>query len=338
MNKRNALVIGLWHWKRVWFGHFFPEYHLSYADLGTTPEGIEDMVVVKNVSVLIIWGYSEDPETLALASASDIAVFRVEDGFLRSRGLTGDEEPAISLCVDSQDLYFNPYKPSDLEELLSRHDFRRDTQLLRRAAQSIADLKTRGISKYNHAPASDPSTIFTGHAKPRILVVGQVEDDMSIKFGANRGYTNNRLVEQARDENPGAEIVYKPHPDVLAGHRKARSNPARVSHLAKIVTTPLHVTDVLPIVDVIYTATSLVGLEALLWGVEVRVVGKPFYAGWGLTIDDHQFPRRQRRLALEELFAGCYLLYPRYAHPESGDRIDALTAITLLAGSRQHAA
>lgn len=63
--------------------------------------------------------------------------------------------------------------------------------------------------------------------------------------------------------------------------------------------------------------TSLAGFEALLRGVKVVTYGTPFYAGWDLTEDRDLNPdarqRRNRRISLDELVAGCLILYPRYA-------------------------
>ena len=54
-------------------------------------------------------------------------------------------------------------------------------------------------------------------------------------------------------------------------------------------------------VDEVHTITSLVGLNALLQKKIVFTYGMPYYAGWGLTHDKHQCPRRKRKLSIEEL-------------------------------------
>ena len=48
-------------------------------------------------------------------------------------------------------------------------------------------------------------------------VPGQVEDDASIRLGAGAVRTNLALLRAAREANPDAFIVWKPHPDVEAG-------------------------------------------------------------------------------------------------------------------------
>jgi capsular polysaccharide export protein len=50
----------------------------------------------------------------------------------------------------------------------------------------------------------------------------------------------------------------------------------------------------------------------------VWTFGRPFYAGWGLTTDALDFPRRHRRLTLDELVAGALIAYPVYVHPDLG--------------------
>ncbi|MED7820123.1 MULTISPECIES: capsular polysaccharide export protein, LipB/KpsS family [unclassified Francisella] len=74
---------------------------------------------------------------------------------------------------------------------------------------------------------------------------------------------------------------------------------------------------ILQVVDEVHTMTSLIGFEGLLYGKKVTTYGMPFYAGWGLTNDYVIEPRRQRKLALYELIAGAYIMYPRYIDPKT---------------------
>ena len=66
-----------------------------------------------------------------------------------------------------------------------------------------------------------------------------------------------------------------------------------------------------------YTISSLSGFEALLRGLKVTTMACPFYSGWGLTNDLQENTRRNRKLTIEQLFAGAYLLYPQYFSPDS---------------------
>jgi capsule polysaccharide export protein KpsC/LpsZ len=80
-------------------------------------------------------------------------------------------------------------------------------------------------------------------------------------------------------------------------------------------------------IDHVYTLTSLSGLEALLRGIKVTTLGRPFYAGFGLTDDRLARFREQRKLTLEELVAGAYLIYPKYFDPTTGKKMQALDVV-----------
>jgi capsular polysaccharide export protein len=72
------------------------------------------------------------------------------------------------------------------------------------------------------------------------------------------------------------------------------------------------------------------GFEALLLGKECVCFGMPFYAGWGLTDDRIKCSRRKRKLTVNQLFAGAYILYCRYYNPylnQESDIIDTLYTI-----------
>ena len=57
------------------------------------------------------------------------------------------------------------------------------------------------------------------------------------------------------------------------------------------------------------------GFEALLLGKKCICSGMPFYAGWGITEDKQNIERRKRKLSVEEVFAGAYILYSNYYDP-----------------------
>ena len=238
---------------------------------------------------------------------------RVEDGFLRSRGLGANLVPPLSLVLDDLGIYYDPARESRLERLIAaRATLRPDQE--RRARALIQMLTRHGLSKYNlgtRAPA-----LPDGH---RILVPGQVEDDASIRLAAGRITSNLALLETVRRDNPGAVILYKPHPDVEAGLRPGTVPPEALAELADMVITGTDPATLLREVAEVWTMTSLLGFEALLRGVAVTVTGAPFYAGWGLTRDLGQIPARRRaRPTLAGLVHATLIDYPRYRDPVSG--------------------
>lgn len=238
-------------------------------------------------------------------------VVRVEDGFLRSRGLGAELVPPMSLVADDLGIYYDPRRESRLERLINAGDSLRPDEVQRAFRLRRAILKA-GISKYNLAGAAPD--LPDGH---RILVPGQVEDDASIRTGCDAVTTNLALLRAARAANPGAVILYKPHPDVEAGLRKGAVPEA--GEIADLVLERADPVALLAEVQEVWTLTSLLGFEALLREVPVTTLGVPFYAGWGLTRDMGDVPpRRQARVSLDALVHATLVAYPRYHDPVTG--------------------
>lgn len=241
------------------------------------------------------------------------SALRVEDGFLRSRGLGADLTPPMSLVLDDLGIYYDPTEPSRLETLIEASPVLPDIAA-RRAEKLIGSVVGAGLTKYNLTVDDFPSDLPSGR---RILVPGQVEDDASIKLGTTDVSTNRALLQACRAANPAAVILYKPHPDVEAGLRTgAVADAADIADAVLTRTSPIAALDA---VDEVWTMTSTIGFEALLRGKSVTCLGTPFYAGWGLT-DDRALPceRRSARPTLAQLVHAVLIDYPRYFDPLSG--------------------
>ena len=237
-------------------------------------------------------------------------MLRLEDGFIRSRGLGAALALPASLIVDRQGLYFDARGPSGFEAIANDADF--DAPLLRRAERLRRSIVARAVSKYN---VGEPPGNLPAGPGLKILVPGQVEDDASIRFGSPVIRRNADLLKAVRARNPDALIVYKPHPDVEAGLRAGRVAADEALRYADHVARDAAIAPLLDWADRIEVMTSLAGFEALLRGKAVVTHGAPFFAGWGLTDDLLAFPRRTRRLDLDMLVAAALILYPRYVDP-----------------------
>ncbi|MCT2539160.1 capsular polysaccharide biosynthesis protein [Sedimentimonas flavescens] len=253
---------------------------------------------------LLIWAGKEPADLTSPA-------LRVEDGFLRSRGLGAALTPPLSLVTDRQGIYYDPTRPSDLEDLIASEP---PPSGRLRAERLIARIRRANLSKYNVGePVGD---LPPG---PRILVVGQVEDDASIRLGAGSICTNLALLELCRTNNPDRIILFKPHPDVEAGLRAGALADTDALRFAGRILHNCDAGMLLDAVDEVWTMTSLLGFEALLRGLPVTCTGAPFYAGWGLTRDLGEVPaRRKARPDLLQLAHAALIAYPRYRDPASG--------------------
>lgn len=269
--------------------------------------------------------------TLAWAGAAEAVpqAIRVEDGFLRSRGLGAALTPPLSVVADDLGIYFDPQAPSRLEALIEAGPPPGGEA---RAARLIAALITARLTKYN---LGGRAKLPPADGRRRILVPGQVEDDASILRGAGVERTNLALLARVRAENPDAQVIYKPHPDVEAGLRPGLIAPEALAALADHVADRADPLTLIGTVDEVWTITSTLGFEALLRGVPVTTLGRPFYAGWGLTRDlGPGLPRRRARPSLEALAHACLIAYPRYRDPITGLPCTAELAVERLAEGR----
>ncbi|AEG56762.1 capsular polysaccharide biosynthesis protein [Sinorhizobium meliloti] len=259
-----------------------------------------------------VWGFKYPPFLKWFCRCLRIPFYHVEDGFVRSVSLGAQRSPPASLIIDSRTLHYDARSASDLENTLQTYDFAADRALMERADRCIRMLLDLRVSKYNLGKRVSLDALLGPKTKRRVLVIGQVETDASIAFGCDRTVTNNDLVRLAASENPNAQIIYKPHPEVLYGTRSGVSDPAEVADICEMLKEDIAPADALEGIDHVYTITSLMGFEALLRGIPVTCYGMPFYAGWGVTSDQAANARRNRCLLIQEIFAATYLLHSRY--------------------------
>lgn len=330
-----AILWGFSLWKRRFMATYLQEYRVAFARGKTSWSVQKEALDTIEGLHFVVWGMSETPEVKEYAESRTISVIRIEDGFIRSAELGSTHSLPLSLAIDHRGLYYDAARPSDLEHLLSTYDFTANPKLMA-AAKSLRQLhRDLKISKYNLGSFRSAFNILGPKIKDRILVIGQVDDDASIRHGLAEGWTSHRLIELARREHPHAEIIYKPHPDVIQGYRSNSTELKNLQKICRVMSEDVVLADVFSVVDTVYAITSLSGLEALLHGLPVTLVGAPFYAGWGLTDDRTPVERRGRRLTLDELFCGAYLLYPRYLTDPEDPVVGCLAAMLRVTAQRR---
>lgn len=294
-------------WIRRWAQAFLFGPDASRVAFAAGPQALRRLQPGPGDS-LVHWGHPAPTWLKAVALDQGARLLHMEDGFIRSVGLGSDLVPPQSFVLDQRGLYFAPQGASDLEDILNTAAF--STEELARAERVREFIVRHGITKYNVDPLQMPDWPSAG--RPVLLVPGQVEDDASIQQGCEDVRTNLGLLAAARAANPHAFIVYKPHPDVLAGNRIGRAALAEARAIADHIETRVSLISCIEVCAEMHTMTSLAGFDALLRGKRVVVYGRPFYAGWGLTEDRLDMPRRNRRLSLDALVAAALLRYPIY--------------------------
>ena len=309
-NSGKLYFFGFTRWKRKQTKKFFTSLNQNKIYFCNSLNDALKKGLDKN-SKIFTWGMKKFDEVENWAKQNQVNINRIEDGFIRSVSLGSDLTKAYSLVVDTKGIYFNPKKESDLEYILQNYKF--DEDLLKRAKNLRKYLIEKKLSKYNIH--QDKKLTFKTNKKI-ILVIGQVEDDASIKYGGN-SMTNLELLKKVHQKRQNEYIIYKPHPDVEAGNRVGKIDKEIVLKYANEFITDISLPSLLEASDEVHTITSLSGFEALIREKKVFTYGMPFYAGWGLTIDEKQCHRRKRKITINELVAATYILYPRYINPKT---------------------
>jgi len=265
-------------------------------------------------SAVAVWKARTPPGFLTELERAGTDLIEVEDGFIRSAGLGADCVPPLSIVVDRLGAHFDPLRPSELERLLENGHF--PDELLGRARRLRELIVKSGVSKYG---AGADSRQVQSAGRPVVLVPGQVEDDRAVLCGGGDVKTNLELLRRVREQRPDAFLLYKPHPDVEAGHRIGGVAQSECLRFADGIAGGEAIGALIDQADEVHVITSLAGFEALLRGKPVTTYGAPFYAGWGLTRDLGPIPnRRTAKRTLDELVAAALLLYPRYLDPVTG--------------------
>lgn len=321
-NRPLVAASGMAWWKRKEIRRFLWHPAHSLKIVSASPRALR--IARKAGGAVAIWPSRVSPALVESARAQGVPLVRVEDGFVRSVGLGVDLVPPSSVVVDATGIHFDPAGPSDLETVLNGTEM--PGRLLERAQALRETIVKAGISKYAAGSGAGTAAPLPERlsGKRLVLVTGQVEDDMSVlaaggDLAHEAGGANLELLRRARVLEPEAEIWFRPHPDVDAGHRKGAVPDAQALALADRVVRGGGMAPLLDAVDAVHVLTSLTGFEALMRGREVTCHGAPFYAGWGLTRDLGAIPdRRTRKLTLDQLVAGVLILYPRYLDPVTG--------------------
>lgn len=262
-----------------------------------------DLFLAGHPRAVLGWGRKPSGRLAgAVARVLSRPCIRLEDGFLRGVDRRG---PPVSLLLDDVGVYYDATAPSRMELAIAGDVSASDRA---RADRLVGLWRELGLSKYNHAAD------FAGELPARfVLVVDQVAGDLSLARGLAAADSFRAMLAAALAENPGMPVVVKVHPDRFTHGREGSFADGDLAHpRIEVLAVDCHAARLLAAAERVYTVTSLMGFEALLWGKPVRCFGMPFYAGWGLTQDRLAPPRRRGAAALHTLVHAALVRCARY--------------------------
>lgn len=297
------------------------------AVLGEAPSFAHALLPVKS-DIYVGWGRRSGEQAARLARQHGKALLRLEDGFLRS---FGRHDPPLSAVVDDLGIYYDATAPSRLEALI-KQPLSPDQKA--RIDRILTLWRQHGLSKYNAGQD------YAG-ALPDdyVLVVDQVRHDASITYGLADESSFHAMLDKALADNPDSTILVKLHPDLYTRSKMGHFDASRLAQTPRVMVVAENClpTRLIRQAKKVYTVTSQMGFEALIWGRPVCCMGMPFYAGWGLTEDWLQIPVKREKVALEQLAFASLLSYSVYVDPQKGGRCDIENIIELILGRKKTA-
>lgn len=313
LKNKKSICLGITPWKRANFLHFVGGSCMARFEALSKYEDAVDMAA-RTDSRIICWASAVPDGLKDYCNRKRVPLVLVEDGFIRSAGLGIKLNLPASLCFSFDGIHYDSTSSSELETYLETGELTKQER--EDGEDLVAILRDMRISKYN---IGGTSASWPGDSSSRrILVIGQVEDDASVRLGSPEVKRNLELLKRARARNPEASIVYRPHPDVTSGLRAGTVKVSDALNECDKVSETEDLWELIETADEVHVISSQTGFEALLLGKQVVCHGQPFYAGWGLTTDLIPPERRTAHLSLAELCYKALIGYPSYIDPDTG--------------------
>ena len=298
------------------FGLLKQKYLPAFLGLPKARFGYAFAGNAKSHDLFIGWGRKPSGvRAVRLSETKGKPFLLLEDGFLRSiHPNSVQASPALSLVIDDIGIFYDGMNPSRLEELISGTSHR-PAPNAPDGGEIINTLRRMQLGKYNDFPDALEKASLSLEPSKQVLVIDQTAGDLSIEGAGASEADFAHMLEAARDENPGCQILVKSHPETMAGKRAGYLSAVKDQPSCRLLTERCNPWQLFEQVDRVYVVSSQLGFDALMAGKKVRCFGMPFYAGWGLSEDQKRCERRHSGPTLEQIAAAAYGRYCRYVDP-----------------------
>tara|TARA_B100001248_G_scaffold119719_1_gene89472 strand:+ start:139 stop:2133 length:1995 start_codon:yes stop_codon:yes gene_type:complete len=239
-----------------------------------------------------------------------LKVVFIEDGFINSYGIRKQKIP-LSISYDENGIFYDYKSKSKIFYFIKE---RLSPQENLRAKKIIKLWKQNNLSKYNFQNFISPPK------EKYILLIDQTLGDLSIFYGGASGESFHKMFDFACKKWPDHKIVLKIHPEVINSIKKGCFDKVLYQKRNVIVISELgQINKLIEQSSAVCVVTSQVGFEALIYGKQVHVFGRPFYAGLGLTIDHHISLKNKisSKISIEQLVFASLIKYQKYLDPRN---------------------
>lgn len=307
-------AFGFGYQQRIILRKLHVDHKICFLPVSISDTDVKKMITGNRSNKVWVWSTTDDA-LMGYDWWVKNEFSRFEEGFVRSVGVSNKNILSYSFIKDRKGIYFDGKVACDLEDLIQNQQL--NEELLLQTRLMMGEFIKKSISKYN---AKDNRRV--DFPENGVLVLGQVEGDRAIKTNHDGLQTNEQLVLKAIEKYGKNRVFYRPHPEVEANIRSEYSSPYKHLISRNILSAEIPISQLFKSTKYVYTICSLGGFEAMLHGAKVFTFGAPFYAGWGLSVDHLEFPRRKRKVTLEQLFYCAYMKYPMYFDPRTGVKLN----------------
>ncbi|MDU0078379.1 hypothetical protein, partial [Bacillus sp. IG2] len=120
-NRTRTYCLGMSKWKQPSVAAFLRSTHQEPVFLRSPSKALAK--AEENQGRLVVWASKCTVSFEEECQSKRVNLIKMEDGFLRSKGLGSDLIPPLSLVLDNEGIYYNPNHPSELETLIERGRF-----------------------------------------------------------------------------------------------------------------------------------------------------------------------------------------------------------------------
>lgn len=276
---------------------------------------------------ILVWRDKIDRNARLYAAKRGIPLQRVDLGVFPVVATKGSDRIAMTLAFDAVKGSVEDAKHSSLISILSSVDFDADPELRQIACSLVHAFRNLHLSFspiYGKLATDASARMKQGES---VVVIGQSEDYLQEK-----NYTNLRLLRRAIKENPGKKIFYYQEPGGTAGIKELLEEFKRDNIAIIPLRSPPVFGEVFEGIERVCVFDSILGLDALVYGIPVAAFGRPFFGGWGLTSGRKITPKRV--LTIEQIFSAIFLHHQSYIGDEANVATNCLASMLRYAAER----
>ena len=269
-----------------------------------------DISKVSSVDIYLQWAGQQDLRQREVQQALGKERLIVEDGLLVNDRKNTPFRQKLSISFDDGAAWQDDTGLASRLAATLQSDAVLSAEASARATALIQRIVDGRLSRHNHLP--DVAIKLGSAERPKLLLIDGISAKADAEKVAAAQQAFKTMLRDVIAQYPDHDIVVKTE---LPKTRYLALNV--LAHLPNVyfIDFNIHTRSLLDIAEKVFVVNASEGFEAVMLGKEVHCYGKPFYAGWGLTVDYAAMPERTARRSVEDIFHYAYIVGSRYYLP-----------------------